>query len=56
VGSGDASSQKGAGDALVVRCPGECFMRGIKCDEGVAATFGDEAPPLPATGKSGIRV
>jgi len=28
----------------------------IKCDEGVAATFGDEASPLPVTGNFGIRV
>lgn len=55
VGSCDASSQNGAGDAFVARCPGDFSKRVIKCNEAVAATFGDEASPLPATGNFGIR-
>jgi hypothetical protein len=52
----DASSQKGAGDALVASCGSDYAAAGKNATGASLSPCGDEASPLLSAGRFGIRV
>jgi hypothetical protein len=52
----DASSQKGAGDALVASCGSDYSAAGKNATGASLSPCGDEASPLLSAGRFGIRV